>query len=202
MLEETIDHSDPIASRHVRVANTTNKVSAMNNGTFVCRFKSITDPTDQIMRLARYYQRELGLEIPVLKSVAIPANAMDSNRGQLVAEKLAEDLRNEFPQLACDPQAILIGFTAQDVYIAAKQWKFAFGWRDDARTAVVSTARMDLHYFGQPFWGSSPEVRLRKMVTKDIGILYYGLPQSNDPKSVLYNNIMGIQELDAVGEDF
>jgi hypothetical protein len=40
------------------------------------------------------------------------------------------------------------------------------------------------------------------MVTKDIGILYYGLPQSDNPRSVLYNGILGIQELDSVGEEF
>jgi hypothetical protein len=40
------------------------------------------------------------------------------------------------------------------------------------------------------------------MVKKDIGILYYGLSQSHNPKSVLYNGILGIQELDAVGDDF
>jgi len=40
------------------------------------------------------------------------------------------------------------------------------------------------------------------MVTKDIGILYYGLPQSSNPNSVLYNRILGIEELDAVGEQF
>jgi hypothetical protein len=48
----------------------------------------------------------------------------------------------------------------------------------------------------------TPATRLRKIVTKDIGILYYGLPQSQSPKSVLYSQIMGIEELDAVGEDF
>ena len=40
------------------------------------------------------------------------------------------------------------------------------------------------------------------MVSKDIGILYYGLPQSPNPRSVLYNEIAGLQELDNVGEDF
>jgi len=39
-------------------------------------------------------------------------------------------------------------------------------------------------------------------VTKDIGIFYFGLPRSFNPKSVLYNQIMGIEALDDVGEDF
>jgi predicted Zn-dependent protease len=103
-------------------------------------------------------------------------------------------MRTAFPELAADPNAVMIGLTSQDMYIAAKEWRFAFGWRDtDTPTAVVSTARMDLHYSDEPFWGSSAQIRLRKMVTKDIGILYYGLSQSDNPESVLYN---------AVGDDF
>jgi len=156
-----------------------------------------------MQQLADYYHRRFGLEIPILKSIAVSVTAEDENRRQLVAKKLIGDLRNAFPELAADPKAILIGFTSLDMYPAAKQWRFAFGWRDaNTRTAVVSTARMSLHYRGQPFWGTSVKVRLRKMVTKDIGILYYGLSQSDNPKSVLYNSILGIQELDALGEGF
>jgi len=105
--------------------------------------------------------------------------------------------------LAADPNAIIIGLTSQDMYIARKDWRLAFGRRDaHTPTAVVSTARMNLHYSDQPFWGSSANIRLRKVVTKDIGIFYYGLSQSDNPRSVLYNGILGIQELDAVGEEF
>jgi hypothetical protein len=43
---------------------------------------------------------------------------------------------------------------------------------------------------------------LRKMVTKNIGVLYYHLPQSNNPQSVLYQNVGGISELDYMGEEF
>lgn len=45
-------------------------------------------------------------------------------------------------------------------------------------------------------------MRLRKAVTKDLGILYYGLPLSKNPTSVLYDRIMGIDDLDAVAEEF
>jgi hypothetical protein len=40
------------------------------------------------------------------------------------------------------------------------------------------------------------------MVTKNIGIMYFKLQQSDDPRSVLYKNIGGISELDAMGEEF
>ena len=68
--------------------------------------------------------------------------------------------------------------------------------------AVVSTARMGLHYLDQPLLGATSEVRLQKMVTKDLGILYFGRPLSRNPHSVMYDQILGIQELDEVSEDF
>ena len=37
---------------------------------------------------------------------------------------------------------------------------------------------------------------------KDIGIMYYGLPLSNDPRSVMYRNILGIDDLDRMTEHF
>ena len=40
------------------------------------------------------------------------------------------------------------------------------------------------------------------MVTKSIGILYYGLRPSDDPRSVLYKSVGGISELDYMGEEF
>jgi predicted Zn-dependent protease len=155
----------------------------------------------QMQHLGDYYRGRFGLEIPILKAVPVPANAMDNRRNQLMAEKLTNEMRASFPELANDPKAILIGVTSQDMYLVSKNWRFAFGWRDaNKRTAVVSTARMHLRHWGNLFPNS--EVRLRKMVTKDIGILYYGLPQSDNPRSVLYNGILGIQELDSVSEEF
>jgi hypothetical protein len=66
--------------------------------------------------------------------------------------------------------------------------------------AVVSNARMNL---GGPMISEERvKSRLRKMVTKNIGILYYRLPQSNDLRSVLYKNVGGISELDYMGEEF
>jgi len=130
-------------------------------------------------------------------------NAIDPRRQQLVAERLIASVRRAFPTLANDPNVILIGFTSNDMYPLSMNWRFAFGWRTaSTRAAVVSTARMDLHYPGEPSGIALPETRLRKMVAKDIGILYYGLPESNNPRSVLYGQILGIQELDAVSEEF
>lgn len=40
------------------------------------------------------------------------------------------------------------------------------------------------------------------MVGKQIGLLYFGLPASDNPRSMMYRGVMGIQELDAMSEEY
>ncbi len=96
----------------------------------------------------------------------------------------------------------MIGITEEDIYIRKSSWQFAFSYRAENRFAVVSSARMNPVNFDQPNDQALLHTRLRKMITKNIGILYFGLPQNNDPRSVLYRSILGVDELDRVGEDF
>jgi predicted Zn-dependent protease len=160
-------------------------------------------PTEQLQPLVQYYRQKFNLEITVVNSVRVDPTTRDASRQQLMAENLAASIRNSVPEHASEPGAILIGFTSEDMYPTSKNWQFAFGWREGAtRTAVVSTARLSLPNIAQALTRDLPGTRLRKVVTKDIGILYYGLPQSQNPNSVLYSQIMGIEELDEVGEDF
>jgi hypothetical protein len=67
---------------------------------------------------------------------------------------------------------------------------------------VVSTARINLQYEGEPIAVANVTARLEKVVTKDIGILYYHKNASGNPRIVLFNGILGIEELDLVSEDF
>ena len=107
-------------------------------------------------------------------------------------------MKSAYPDLTSTPEAIMIGLTTEDMYIAQYSWQFTFSWRQEGKYAAVSDARMSL---GVPS-EEQVKARLRKMVTKNIGILYYRLPQSNDPRSVLYKDIGGISELDYMGEEF
>ncbi len=160
-------------------------------------------PAEQLQTLAQYYHEKYELEITVLNSVPVDPTCRDASRQQLMAEKLAASLRSSVPEHGGEAGSILIGFTSEDVYPTTKNWQFAFGWRlGETNSAVVSSARLSLPDIGQVLERDLPGKRLRKIVTKDIGILYYGLPQSQNPKSVLYNQIIGIEELDEVGDDF
>jgi hypothetical protein len=82
-------------------------------------------------------------------------------------------------------------------------WTYVFSYRRNNRLAVVSPARMEHGCMGV-FAADEQRImaRLRKMVGKNIGIMYFGLGMSQDPVSMLYANIGGPQELDAMSELF
>jgi predicted Zn-dependent protease len=91
------------------------------------------------------------------------------------------------------------------MYIQKLNWRFAFSYRQGGtatqRVAIVSFARMAPQFFGDVPDDGLMIQRLRKMVTKNIGVLCFGLPLSKDPKSVMFGNVMGLEELDAMGEE-
>ena len=155
-----------------------------------------------IEELIVYYNQKYGLAIEILPIVPMEPWLTDYKRRQLIAEELIEQIKRQYPQLAGDRTAVLIGITSRDMYIRSSPWKFAFSWRQEGRFAVVSTAPMDPVFFGRQANASLLQLRVRKIITKNIGLMYYGHFQSNDPKSVLYRSILSVDDLDRVGEEF
>jgi len=152
--------------------------------------------------LVAFYRKKYGLDLKVLTPVAVPAWARDEARNQLIAEELVEAMKRAYPQYANDPDAILIGITDQDMYISESKWEYAFSDRIEEKFAVISTARMD-----PVFWKEKPSPedlarRARKMLTKDLGLLYFHLQPSRNYSSALYDYINGIDDLDEMGEDY
>jgi predicted Zn-dependent protease len=160
-------------------------------------------PTSDINALVGHYKQKFGFEAHVLPPMALDETDTDPDRHQLIAENVLESMQQAYPEYSLNKSVILIGITRQDMYPRSEPWDFCFGWRKkEERAAVVSTARLDLRYRGEPIDEATPTKRLQKVVTKDIGILYYDKSGSDNPRSVLYNKILGIQELDEVTEDF
>jgi len=108
-------------------------------------------PTTEISKLIAHYQEKFGIEARILPSIAPSANDMDENRQQFIAESLIQTMTRDYANLATDGSSVLIGITGQDMYPRGEGWQFCFGWRiTDARAAIVSTARMNLDYPGEP----------------------------------------------------
>jgi predicted Zn-dependent protease len=157
--------------------------------------------TLDIEGLVKHYREKFGIEARILERMQPASSDVDPRRRQLIAENLLNTMLVRYPDYANDKSVVLIGITNQDIYPQSEGWLFCFGWRGD-RAAIASTARLDIHYSGEPSDEAVEFKRLRKIITKDIGLLYYGKSSSSNPRSVLYDSIGGIQELDQVSEDF
>jgi outer membrane lipoprotein-sorting protein/predicted Zn-dependent protease len=154
--------------------------------------------------LVGYYKQRFGLTIQTLPAIVLDPRTFNPTRQQNQVEGLIALLERSHPTLANDRRSILIGITEADVYTTSENWVFALGQRDKGRFAVVSSARMDLDHFdyGAPRDPVALHSRLTKMISREIGFLYYRLPLSPDLGSVVRSSIMGVDELDEIGEDF
>lgn len=152
--------------------------------------------------LVTFCKEKKGIDATVTQPVPLALSAIDRQRWQVIAEEAVELMKRRYPDLAADPNAILIGLTDADIYIRNKSWDWAFSYRTEGRFAVVSSARMNPVNHGASADAVLMESRIRKMVLKNIGILYYRLPTNYDPKSVLYGEVEGVEGLDNMGDDF
>lgn len=159
-------------------------------------------PAATANELASFYRKKYGLHVETLPNVQLAPVAINEERQQLIAEGAVEIMKQANPNLKNDPQAILIGLTDQDMYIASLDWEYGFSFRDEGKYAVVSSGRMNIPVIKKPASEELIQTRMRKMVTKNVGILYYHLSQNDHPRSVLYRKVGGIRELDYMGEEF
>lgn len=157
---------------------------------------------DLVGKLVDHYQDEYGLHVQVLDKESIPMELVDPERDQVGAVALIEHMENLFPEAYADPDAILIGLAPVDMYTEARDWRFAF-WVSNIENnkSVVSSARMNPESFGLERDDDLLYSRVRKVITRIIGTLYFHLPESDDPRSVLYNNVLSLDDLDLMGED-
>jgi predicted Zn-dependent protease len=74
-------------------------------------------------------------------------------------------------------------------------------WEEN-RLAIISYARMDAVNLGDPPNDEVLRSRLRKMLTKDVGLMCLGLAMNDNPRSVLDGNGLGVDEVDVMTEEF
>ena len=162
-------------------------------------------PRDLLDHLIVTFQSRFGLALTILMPMTFDEAAYDPGRRQMVAEDIISAIRRRHLKLARDPHARVICITPFDMYTQSMrdEWVFSFSRRSqDRRFGIVSYARMDPAHLGDPPDENLLRTRLRKMITRNIGIMYYGLPTSSDPRSALYRDILGVDDLDRMTEDF
>ncbi len=156
-------------------------------------------PPELMRSLQGYYQRELALNVDILPAVQITSRVWNEQRGQVIAERVAELIDAAFRE-STSQNAIIIGITGRDLYIENRAWQFAFSSRHGGRRAIVSYARMGLSPHGRAD-ADLVESRVRKMVTRNIGVMRYRLPLSPERDHLMYESILGLDDLDFISED-
>ncbi len=159
-------------------------------------------PTASLTKFANSSKQKTGIDVIVTQPIAFALTTVDKRRQQVIAEEAINLMKARYPELASDPNAIVIGLTNEDLFIRQTDDQYAFCYRMRGRFAVVSSARMDPANLGGAANDLLTESRMRKMLLKNIGILYYHLPVNHDPKSVLYEDVEEVADLDKMGEDF
>jgi tetratricopeptide (TPR) repeat protein len=155
-----------------------------------------------LTKLANSCKQKTGIEVIVTQPVPFSLSTVDKKRQQVIAEEAINLMKVRYPELASDPNAIVIGLTDEDLFIRSEDDQYAFCYRMLGRFGVVSSARMNPAKLGGAANDVLTESRMRKMLLKNIGILYYRWPVNYNPKSVLYEDVEAVEDLDKMGEDF
>jgi tetratricopeptide (TPR) repeat protein len=159
-------------------------------------------PAASLTNLVNFCKKKLGVQATLIQPLPFSISTIDKRRQQVIAEEAIALIQLKYPNLAADHNAILIGLTDEDMFIRNENSQWAFSYRTHGRFAVVSSARMDPAKLGGSANEVLTEARTRKMVLKNIGLLYYLHPRNFNPKSVLYDGVEAVEDLDKMGEDF
>jgi predicted Zn-dependent protease len=162
-------------------------------------------PTALLDDMVARFETKFRMRTRVLPRLLFDRTTFDRARSQRSADELILAIRRRYATIAANRRARVIGVTRGDMYMegVAKQWLFTFSLRsEDNHVAVVSYARMDPAALGEPPDDARLAARLRKMVATNIGVICYGLPLSRNPRSVLYGQIGGVDDLDRMTESF
>ncbi|HEU4758769.1 MAG TPA: hypothetical protein VFT91_02190, partial [Dehalococcoidia bacterium] len=155
-----------------------------------------------VEHLVDHYTDRYGLAVQVLTPSDIPRDMVHPGRQQIDAATLIEYMGAVFPDAYSDPKAVLIGLTPLDLYDQTSHFRFVFGIKGTPAEpqAVVSTFRMNPETYRERANEDLLFSRARKLVSKYIGLLYYGLPPSDDPRSPMFDAILGLDDLDHMQE--
>jgi predicted Zn-dependent protease len=158
-------------------------------------------PRSEADSLERHFERTLRIQARVLPGANLPASAYNTSRKQYLAEELIDVVAAR--RSTASAREVLIGLTTRDMHTRdIPNWRFSFSIRHPSGLAVVSRARMDPAVLGLAPDAALRTRRLRKMVLKNIGVLAFGLAESRNPRSALYDAILSTNDLDFMTEEF
>jgi len=178
--------------------------SCLGSGFEVCLVPMGQVDPDLVKHLLDHFDEEYGLSVGLLTPLAIPED-LESRRGdQMLVHEMLAEINGAFPQER--GRVLRLGITPVDLHDdhphMSSTKRFVFGLRGDHLNpfGMISTFRMDPRTYGESPDDGVLFSRARKLVSKYIGLIHYVLPPSTDPESPMYDSILGVDDLDRMGE--
>jgi hypothetical protein len=138
------------------------------------------------------------LPVAVLAEIdPIPNSALDDAEHQLIGEELLGLLGQWY---GARGNATIIGVTDYDMRSRSLDLSYTFSLRSSAHYGVISTSRLGGNVTDR-IRGNTRYKRTRKLVARNIGFLYFGRPEVDDPHSLLRSQMSGNDDIDALEEE-
>lgn len=174
---------------------TANPFTGRSSRTAVVHFVPLDEGAAKLMR-ASLPALKAWIAAPV-EITAIPGarpSWVSADRGQINGGAVIDDLVARFRQAQGARADLVFAVTTYSVFdVGSPQWAFVFGIRGGVgapRGAIVGTAQM------RAFHPERERARFVKMTLRYLGEIRCGLPRNDDPKSVLYANLLSDADLD------
>jgi hypothetical protein len=154
--------------------------------------------------LAAHFGRKYDAPVRVLPKLPITNEMRQPNtpHGTPAAGAMIAAIAAAHPKLARNTESIFIFVTEEMTVEQAGNRRFNFFLDLEGRFGILAAEALRPTNYCEPADDALLEARLRKVLTRAIGTLYFRLPRSDDPRSVLYNSVGCVDELDFQGEDF
>ena len=160
-------------------------------------------PEVGLRELPQYYREKYNLSVELLDPIPLDASVYDVAEGKVVDDELEELLKRRIPRIANDPAAVLIGITAEDMYVRSEGTSsMSNSYNIRGRFGFVSTFLLTRRRFEGPSKDGLLRARVRKLISRNIGVSAYRLPMSDDPTSVVSESIGWVGNIDLLSESF
>ncbi len=155
---------------------------------------------EYLIDLADYYEKTFKIKMGVTEPLTAIESLYDIDRRQIESDGLIRQMRYQYWNRSFNEGAIYIGITHIDLHTADKPKGFVFAQRSGRNFAVVSNHRLQSKEEWNYIDVEEVKPNLRKIVSKTIGLMHFNESLNNNPKSVLYNNIRSLRDLEYVDE--
>ena len=155
-----------------------------------------------VNEIADYIEKQHKVHVSTYTHMGKNPAMFNAEKQQYLSEEIAQAAwRVLHDNGDADLSKAVIVLTRDDINTGDFRFRYFFSNHfEDLKLSVISTARIDPINYGLPADHDLKIRRLEKLVNKSLGLHLYGYKNGTDKSSVMYGPIMGVEDLDSVGD--